>query len=163
MTGSPSRREILEAAGSCLVALLAPGCVVADDTADTGNGPDTVDSGPEPLRRFEQRLVAVGPLALAWFRDGAPATIAEVGDAWLDVVASRRTIRQLRAALNDAVARLEASPLSDAVLEALRADVTSEFAALDVRDLDGWTLSPTELALAAIVALTLPSALPQRR
>jgi hypothetical protein len=87
----------------------------------------------------------------AFFGAGELANIEHVGSRFLAQFAPDNTDEQILAALEPTIRRLERHLSDDEAIAALRTAVTSEFEAVEVIDLDGWTLSPTEAALCALL------------
>ncbi len=135
---SLDRRDFLALAGLHVAAIALPGCAAFRPLI-----PDALNA----------RITAVRPRVEAYFRPGDLDAIADIGRVWLTHVAPRRTGDEVLAAIGPTLDTLEA--LADATeedaLHALRAASTADFAALDLADADGWTLSLTEAALAAML------------
>lgn len=102
---------------------------------------------------FEARLRRAGPLAKAYFEAHDRAAVLAVGKAWLGVAAPGRDPSALRVALAGVIVDFDGM-VGPSTVERLRERVSGDFRALRTIEVEGWTLSVTEVALAAILALT---------
>jgi hypothetical protein len=92
-----------------------------------------------------------GTMLATFFGDGEASNIGHVGAHYLAVAAPDHTDEQILAALEPTIRRIERH-LSDAdAIDALRNAVATEFEAVEVIDVEGWTLAPTEAALCALL------------
>jgi hypothetical protein len=119
----------------------------ATDGGATPDHPITVSSAVhERVARLESATMIE-----AFFGAGELAHIEHIGSRYLAQFAPDNTDEQILAALEPTIRRLERHLSDDEAIAALHTAVTSEFEAVEVIDLDGWTLSPTEAALCALL------------
>jgi hypothetical protein len=151
------RREFLRLALIQLGAwplLGALGCDESDKREPEKNHdlpePDPDISISDAVRERIARLQS-GTMLATFFGDGEASSIEHIGARYLAMAAPDHSDAQIIGALEPTMRRIERH-LSDAdAIDALRNAVATEFEGVDVIDLEGWTLAPTEAALCALL------------
>ncbi|MFW5924877.1 MAG: hypothetical protein ACOCV4_01860 [Myxococcota bacterium] len=132
------RREFLRTAASSLLSL--PFVQILGCGED---GPNEPTPTPAWLNAAER--------GQAYPVDDATNAIADLGRRYLDQAAPHRDPMTVDALLDPVASRINDAPSDQAALEDLQAAVTDDFLALRMTRLEGWTLSDTELGLAALL------------
>lgn len=92
-----------------------------------------------------------GTMLATFFGDGEAGNIEHIGARYLAMAAPDHSDEQILAALEPTIRRIERHLSDSDAIDALRNAVATEFEAVEVIDLDGWTLAPTEAALCALL------------
>ena len=106
----------------------------------------------DPFIPAADREVA-SQVAVLYFEGADVEHARRIGDRYLNELREGGEA-SVDAALDAILRAVHEAPDPAAAVEALEAEVVDDFAALRVVDLSGWTLSRTELALCALLALT---------
>lgn len=149
-----SRRHTLQLGFAQLA--LALGCGADDDAGNAPDGPlcDTATDEPAPST-LEAFLQAVGPVAASLFEPSTMSSLAEVRDAWLATAAPTGADAEILAVVAGTWPILWNVPDAPAgcVGPRVRGAVLADLANLRTVDVEGWTLSPTELQVVTVATL----------
>lgn len=134
----------------------------APDTAFEPDLPPLPDVDPDTFPPLDDDelltlLEETRDAAMAYFEASEIDDVAELGALWLAEVAPAETEAEVVEALEPVFRRILAQDgeTPDETAARLRGFVRLDFVQGNVVDLEGWTLSPTELALASIVRLVV--------
>lgn len=136
------------------------GCDERGDGEPAKTDDKTHDDGapePDPIipvsNNVRARIAQLqsGTMLATFFGDGETSNIEHIGARYLAQAAPDHTDEQILAALDPTIRRIERHLSDAAAVDALRNAVMTEFEAVEVIDLEGWTLSPTEAALCALL------------
>lgn len=156
------RREFLRLALIQLGAwplLGALGCDKGDSGEPEKNSHDKPghDAGPDPdipvsnaVRERIARLQS-GTMLATFFGAGEARNIGHIGARYLTQAAPDHSDAQILAALEPTIRRIERHLSDSEAIDSLRTAVATEFEAVEVVDVEGWTLAPTEAALCALL------------
>jgi hypothetical protein len=120
--------------------------------------PDVVDEELPPLDEtagLDDLLAETREVAEAYFEQSERDDVSQLASKWLEEVAPDSEDEEIGNALESVFRRIlaEEGETPEEAAERLRGFVRRDFLVGDILDIEGWTLSKTELALASILVL----------